>query len=89
MLRSSSHGVGTVSENSRMTKVSRHQMLSIKCANPRLVLLQHQKSKHFKCQLCPRKLNVSFAWNSAADNLQTAGGLMVHSQQVHKCDPEP
>lgn len=23
------------------------------------VLLQHQKSKHFKCQLCPRKLNVS------------------------------
>lgn len=20
---------------------------------------------------------------------QTAGGLMVHSQQVHKCDPEP
>ncbi|WVQ79192.1 hypothetical protein IAT38_001288 [Cryptococcus sp. DSM 104549] len=23
------------------------------------VLLQHQKSKHFKCQLCPRKLNYS------------------------------
>jgi hypothetical protein len=21
--------------------------------------------------------------------LQTAGGLMVHSQQVHKCEPEP
>ncbi|GFZ49603.1 hypothetical protein JCM24511_07004 [Saitozyma sp. JCM 24511] len=41
------------------------------------VLLQHQKSKHFKCQLCPRKLH------------KTAGGLMVHSQQVHKCDPEP
>ncbi|KAL7425141.1 hypothetical protein Q5752_000829 [Cryptotrichosporon argae] len=40
------------------------------------VLLQHQKSKHFKCQLCPRKLN-------------TAGGLMVHSNQVHKCEPEP
>lgn len=20
---------------------------------------------------------------------QTAGGLMVHSQQVHKCEPEP
>ncbi|ORX37753.1 hypothetical protein BD324DRAFT_623201 [Kockovaella imperatae] len=40
------------------------------------VLLQHQKSKHFKCQMCPRKLN-------------TAGGLMVHSQQVHKCEPEP
>ncbi|KAK1923576.1 putative zinc finger protein [Papiliotrema laurentii] len=40
------------------------------------VLLQHQKSKHFKCQQCPRKLN-------------TAGGLMVHSQQVHKCEPEP
>lgn len=41
-----------------------------------IVLLQHQKSKHFKCQLCPRKLN-------------TAGGLMVHSQQVHKTEPEP
>ncbi|KAK4688684.1 hypothetical protein P7C73_g1443, partial [Tremellales sp. Uapishka_1] len=40
------------------------------------VLLQHQKAKHFKCQLCPRKLN-------------TAGGLMVHSQQVHKTEPEP
>lgn len=89
MLRSLSHGVGTVSENSRMTKVSRHQVPAIKCANPRIVLLQHQKSKHFKCQLCPRKLNVSFAQNSVADNLQTAGGLMVHSQQVHKCDPEP
>lgn len=23
------------------------------------VLLQHQKSKHFKCTMCPRKLNVS------------------------------
>ncbi|KAK6908704.1 hypothetical protein I203_102707 [Kwoniella mangroviensis CBS 8507] len=45
-------------------------------SSPLVVLLQHQKSKHFKCQLCPRKLN-------------TAGGLMVHSQQVHKCDPEP
>ncbi|KAG9050010.1 hypothetical protein FS842_011445 [Serendipita sp. 407] len=40
------------------------------------VLMQHQKAKHFKCGHCPRKLN-------------TAGGLAVHIQQVHKLDPEP
>ncbi|KAJ9096655.1 hypothetical protein QFC20_006371 [Naganishia adeliensis] len=39
------------------------------------VLLQHQKAKHFKCNHCPRKLN-------------TAGGLMVHCQQVHKTEPD-
>ncbi|CDZ96259.1 zinc finger protein 207 [Phaffia rhodozyma] len=39
------------------------------------VLMQHQKAKHFKCRLCPRKLN-------------TAGGLAVHIQQVHKLEPE-
>jgi hypothetical protein len=37
--------------------------------------MQHQKAKHFKCGMCPRRLN-------------TAGGLAVHIQQVHKLDPE-
>ncbi|KAF5323746.1 hypothetical protein D9619_012875 [Psilocybe cf. subviscida] len=32
------------------------------------VLMQHQKAKHFKCNMCPRRLN-------------TAGGLAVHIQQ--------
>ena len=40
-----------------------------------LVLMQHQKAKHFKCSMCPRRLN-------------TAGGLAVHIQQVHKLEPE-
>ena len=35
------------------------------------VLTQHQKAKHFKCDHCNRRLN-------------TAGGLSVHLQQVHK-----
>ncbi|KEI38849.1 uncharacterized protein L969DRAFT_50101, partial [Mixia osmundae IAM 14324] len=35
------------------------------------VLLQHQKARHFKCSHCPRRLN-------------TAGGLAVHIDQVHK-----
>lgn len=35
------------------------------------VLLNHQKAKHFKCDKCNRRLN-------------TAGGLSVHLQQVHK-----
>lgn len=35
------------------------------------VLLSHQKAKHFKCDKCNRRLN-------------TAGGLSVHMQQVHK-----
>ncbi|EJD36895.1 hypothetical protein AURDEDRAFT_116988 [Auricularia subglabra TFB-10046 SS5] len=39
------------------------------------VLMQHQKAKHFKCRHCPRRLN-------------TAGGLAVHVQQVHKLDPD-
>ncbi|KAI5122221.1 hypothetical protein M0805_002710 [Coniferiporia weirii] len=39
------------------------------------VLMQHQKAKHFKCKTCPRRLN-------------TAGGLAVHIQQVHKLEPE-
>ncbi|EGN95776.1 hypothetical protein SERLA73DRAFT_113481, partial [Serpula lacrymans var. lacrymans S7.3] len=39
------------------------------------ILMQHQKAKHFKCNMCPRRLN-------------TAGGLAVHIQQVHKLEPE-
>jgi len=39
------------------------------------VLMQHQKAKHFKCGQCPRRLN-------------TAGGLAVHIQQVHKLEPD-
>ncbi|GAA5884416.1 hypothetical protein JCM6882_005244 [Rhodosporidiobolus microsporus] len=35
------------------------------------VLLSHQKAKHFRCSMCPRRLN-------------TAGGLAVHLDQVHK-----
>ncbi|GAA5821502.1 hypothetical protein JCM10212_001492 [Sporobolomyces blumeae] len=35
------------------------------------VLLSHQKAKHFRCPMCPRRLN-------------TAGGLGVHLDQVHK-----
>ncbi|CAM9105127.1 unnamed protein product [Discosporangium mesarthrocarpum] len=35
------------------------------------VLIQHQKAKHFKCPTCNKKLS-------------TAGGLVVHNQQVHK-----
>jgi len=35
------------------------------------VLLSHQKAKHFRCTSCSRRLN-------------TAGGLAVHLQQVHK-----
>lgn len=42
------------------------------------VLIQHQKAKHFKCSICHRKLN-------------TAGGMVIHLQQVHKqtCDTVP
>ncbi|KAF2186523.1 hypothetical protein K469DRAFT_686917 [Zopfia rhizophila CBS 207.26] len=35
------------------------------------ILIQHQKAKHFKCERCYRRLN-------------TAGGLSVHMNQVHK-----
>ncbi|KAH6897877.1 hypothetical protein BKA70DRAFT_1080978, partial [Coprinopsis sp. MPI-PUGE-AT-0042] len=40
-----------------------------------IVLMQHQKAKHFKCGMCPRRLN-------------TAGGLAVHIQQVHKLEAD-
>lgn len=35
------------------------------------ILISHQKAKHFKCERCGRRLN-------------TAGGLNVHMNQVHK-----
>ncbi|OAL45902.1 hypothetical protein IQ07DRAFT_591172 [Pyrenochaeta sp. DS3sAY3a] len=35
------------------------------------ILISHQKAKHFKCDRCGRRLN-------------TAGGLSVHMNQVHK-----
>ncbi|KAJ8323734.1 hypothetical protein O5D80_007623 [Batrachochytrium dendrobatidis] len=35
------------------------------------VLINHQKAKHFKCDLCTKRLN-------------TAGGMVIHGQQVHK-----
>lgn len=35
------------------------------------ILMQHQKNKHFKCHLCSRKL-------------QTASGMVIHIEQVHK-----
>ncbi|CAK7207464.1 hypothetical protein SEUCBS139899_010274 [Sporothrix eucalyptigena] len=35
------------------------------------LLISHQKAKHFKCERCGRRLN-------------TAGGLSVHMNQVHK-----
>ncbi|KAG9878411.1 hypothetical protein KCU94_g21605, partial [Aureobasidium melanogenum] len=35
------------------------------------ILISHQKAKHYKCDRCGRRLN-------------TAGGLSVHMNQVHK-----
>ncbi|GAN02452.1 C2H2 finger domain-containing protein [Mucor ambiguus] len=37
------------------------------------VLVTHQRAKHFKCEECNKKLT-------------TAGGMVVHSHQVHKID---
>jgi len=37
--------------------------------------MQHQKPEHFQCNMCPRRLN-------------TAGGLAIHIQQVHKHELE-
>ncbi|KAI7869146.1 hypothetical protein BDF14DRAFT_1685145, partial [Spinellus fusiger] len=37
------------------------------------VLVTHQRAKHFKCEVCNKKLT-------------TAGGMAVHAQQVHKVD---
>jgi hypothetical protein len=74
--RSSVLGAGTASESSRMRKVRwiiYH--LYVLISEPCLVLMQHQKAKHFKCGMCPRRLN-------------TAGGLAVHIQQVHKLEAD-
>ncbi|KAK9463311.1 uncharacterized protein V1516DRAFT_667422 [Lipomyces oligophaga] len=35
------------------------------------VLISHQRAQHFKCDKCNKRLN-------------TAGGLVIHAQQVHK-----
>ncbi|KAJ1948740.1 hypothetical protein EC988_005054, partial [Linderina pennispora] len=35
------------------------------------VLVQHQKAKHFKCQICQKRLN-------------SANGMAIHVAQVHK-----
>ena len=70
-------GAGTVSGNLKMKRV-RLRPLALTNFQPHVtltVLMQHQKAKHFKCNMCPRRLN-------------TAGGLAVHIQQVHKLEPE-
>jgi len=75
------HGVGTANANLRTRKarlVLTHPTRFVKDLTVSLgvlVLMQHQKAKHFKCNMCPRRLN-------------TAGGLAVHIQQVHKLEPE-
>ena len=68
----SSHGAGIASGSLRTRKVgSLNQSL---CRRANLaVLLQHQKSKHFKCQQCPRKLNVSSIVHCEARRLQSDG----------------
>lgn len=75
--RFSVHGAGTASESSRTRKVRLiiYHHLHVLISKPRLVLMQHQKAKHFKCGMCPRRLN-------------TAGGLAVHIQQVHKLEAD-
>jgi Zinc finger, C2H2 type len=35
------------------------------------ILIEHQKLKHFKCKLCGKRLS-------------TAGGLVIHLDDVHK-----
>lgn len=69
------HGVGTANVSSRMRKVCSISLFSLFLTGNLAVLMQHQKAKHFKCHQCPRRLN-------------TAGGLAVHIQQVHKLDPD-
>ncbi|GAB1527413.1 hypothetical protein RhiTH_011397 [Rhizoctonia solani] len=70
------HGAGTANESLRTRKVCDLVSRNEAEANENeIVLMQHQKAKHFKCGHCPRRLN-------------TAGGLAVHIQQVHKLDPE-
>lgn len=81
VVRLSDHGVGTANASLR-TRKARHSLTHPTHFAGELmflflfpVLMQHQKAKHFKCNMCPRRLN-------------TAGGLAVHIQQVHKLEPE-
>ncbi|KAI7850744.1 hypothetical protein BDC45DRAFT_446627 [Circinella umbellata] len=37
------------------------------------VLVIHQRAKHFRCEVCGKRLT-------------TAGGMAVHAQQVHKVE---
>jgi hypothetical protein len=74
------HGVGTANASLKTRKARRvltHPTYFVEelTVSLCLVLMQHQKAKHFKCSMCPRRLN-------------TAGGLAVHIQQVHKLEPE-
>jgi hypothetical protein len=76
--RSFVRGVGIASASSKMKRVRINlcqKKRNFLCSFLLLVLMQHQKAKHFKCSMCPRRLN-------------TAGGLAVHIQQVHKLEPE-
>jgi len=75
------HGVGTANASLKTRKARHvlthptHAVGGLTVSLLFLVLMQHQKAKHFKCNMCPRRLN-------------TAGGLAVHIQQVHKLEPE-
>lgn len=69
------HGVGTARGSLRMKRVCIATLVDRPDPDLSPVLMQHQKAKHFKCSMCPRRLN-------------TAGGLAVHIQQVHKLEPE-
>merc|ERR1719161_2881470 len=44
-----------------------------RCFDDEQTLIQHQKAKHFKCEVCHKKLT-------------TARSLRTHSVQVHKID---
>merc|ERR1719161_2213147 len=44
-----------------------------RCFDDEQTLIQHQKAKHFKCEVCHKKLT-------------TARSLRTHSVQVHKLD---
>ena len=68
-------GVGTARGSLRMKRVRITASCDMTASELSSVLMQHQKAKHFKCSMCPRRLN-------------TAGGLAVHIQQVHKLEPE-
>jgi len=75
-LRFCAPGAGTANVSLKMKKVCQSFFSQkSRALIPHSVLMQHQKAKHFKCGMCPRRLN-------------TAGGLAVHIQQVHKLEPE-